>query len=210
MMLGYAESVKLLKKYNIGHPNAVLIKNADNFKKSLRFPVVLKVDSPDVVHKSDIGLVFTGLRNPADVRKSAKAAVKVLNSKKISNYRLIVQEQLKGVELIVGMKRDETFGPVIVFGIGGVLVEIMSDVSMRIAPLTKQDCLEMIEEIKGRKLLNGYRNLPKVDKKSLVKLLLAISKMSLKEKKISEIDFNPVIAAGKNILVADARIVKNA
>jgi acyl-CoA synthetase (NDP forming) len=125
----------------------------------------------------------------------------------VKKYNFVVQEMIKGQEIIMGIKRDEIFGPVILFGLGGVLVEILKDVSMRIAPLSKRDCKEMIEEIKGSKLLDGYRNIKKVNKEKIIELLLNLSDLAVNEKEIEEIDFNPVIVNEKNAVVVDARII---
>jgi acyl-CoA synthetase (NDP forming) len=134
----------------------------------------------------------------------------ILKMHNIKNYNFIVQEMFKGQELIIGMKRDKTFGPVILLGLGGIFVEVIKDFSMRIAPLTKKDSYDMIEELKGKKLLEGYRGKKKISKDAIVDILMKLSNLSIKEKDISEIDFNPVMINDKEACVVDARMMNNA
>ena len=151
-LVNQRKAIQLLKKYSLKLPKTVILDKPDFTKINLKFPVVLKIDSPEVVHKSDFGLVTTGIISVPDVRKSIDWAITILKMYGIKEYRFVLQETVKGQEFLIGMKRDPTFGPVIMFGLGGVFVEIMKDVSMRIAPLTKKDCKEMINEIKAKKL----------------------------------------------------------
>jgi acyl-CoA synthetase (NDP forming) len=207
MLLEQKKTQQLLKKYRISLPRTVLFNG--RLPEKFNFPAVLKVDSSHVIHKTELGMVFTNLRNMKEVREKATEARIVLKKKGIEEYSFVLQEMVKGTELIIGMKKDSTFGPVIVFGLGGIFVEVLKDVSMRIAPLKKSDCEEMIEELKSKKLLEGYRNLPKVNKAELISLLQKVSAMAAKEKWISEMDFNPVIADEKQAVVVDARILRD-
>ena len=207
MLLSQDKSIKLLKKYRIKTPKTVLFKQQNvNFLK-LKFPVALKVDSPEAIHKSDMGLVHVNIKDIHELNRKLKTVCTVLRMHNITKYGMVVQEMVKGLEIIIGMKRDPTFGSVILFGLGGVFVEVMKDVSMRIAQLTKKDCLEMLDEIKGNKLLQGYRHIKPVNKDKIVDLLLKMSKISQNEKHIQEIDFNPVIVNDRQAIVVDARII---
>jgi acyl-CoA synthetase (NDP forming) len=112
-----------------------------------------------------------------------------------------------GLEVIVGMNRDPQFGPVILFGLGGIMVEIFQDVSLRLLPFSRDDALDMIREIKGYGLIAGYRGQPAVDEQALAECLLAVAGLAEKHPEITEIDLNPVFAYPKGILVADARMI---
>ncbi|MCM2324893.1 MAG: acetate--CoA ligase family protein [Candidatus Woesearchaeota archaeon] len=198
-MLSYKDASALLSGYDILMPKI--------YQKDPKFPVVLKVDSQEVIHKTELGLVVVGIQDQAQLEENIARMQKVLEKNKIKKYSLLVQEQVKGLELLMGMKKDPSFGQVILFGLGGIHVEIFNDVSMRIAPLKKKDCLEMINEIRSSRLFDGFRNSPKIDKAMLVSLLMKLSELSMKEKNLKEIDFNPVIVNEKKIYVADARII---
>jgi acyl-CoA synthetase (NDP forming) len=207
MMLPAAEAMELLKKYSIPYPKTIVIEKSQKPITKIKYPVVLKVDSPDVIHKSDLGVVFIGLKTQSELEDKILVANQILSRKNITDYHFIVQEMIKGTEIIIGMKRDRIFGPIIVFGLGGIFVELLKDISMRVAPITKKDSIEMINEIKAARLLEGYRNSPKVNKEKLADLLVKISHLSIKEKTILEIDFNPVIVNEDIALVADARFI---
>jgi acyl-CoA synthetase (NDP forming) len=120
---------------------------------------------------------------------------------------LVSKMALPGLEVIVGMNRDPQFGPVILFGIGGIMVEIFQDVSLRLLPLTKEEALTMIREIKGYRLISGYRGRPAVDEQALVDCLLAVARISVDYPEIVEIDLNPVFAYPNGIQVADVRMI---
>ena len=208
MLLSQVEAWKLLSKYNISLPKQFIIDKNLSKINNIKYPVALKVDSPDIIHKSDTGLVFLNLRNKTEVKEKLRLGKKILKKSKVKDSRFIVQQMVSGLELIVGVKQDDIFGPVVVFGIGGVFVEALKDISMRVTPLKKKDCLFMINEIRGSKLLEGYRNI-KVNKDKIIDLLMKTSQLAITEKDISELDFNPVIATDKKAIVVDARIIKN-
>lgn len=211
-LLSQDKTLKLLKKYKIPIVESHLATNpgkANNFSKMLGFPVVMKIDSPNIIHKSDVGAVITNIKDGTDAEIAYHKIIEnsVHHDKDAKINGVLIQKQLKGRELIIGMKRDNQFGPVIVFGLGGVFVEILKDVSRRIAPISKSDAKEMIEEIKAKKALNHFRGDAPVKKEQLIDMLLKISNLSIKEKNIAEIDFNPVIASSKEIYVVDARVI---
>jgi len=174
------------------------------------FPVALKISSPDILHKSDVGGVHLNLNSAEAVEKAYDellAAVKQSDPKAKVDGVLVSKMALPGLEVIVGMNRDPQFGPVILFGIGGIMVEIFQDVSLRLLPLTKEEALTMIREIKGHKLISGYRGQPAVDEEALADCLLTIARISENYPDIVEIDLNPVFAYPDGILVADVRII---
>jgi len=208
-MLNHQKTVRLLKKYNIPYVNTVVGKRRDVLHNKLKFPVVLKAISDEIVHKTDAGGVIIGIRNRTEL------ALKIMELQKLVHKKypgldmdFMVQEQINGHEILIGMKRDAQFGPVIAFGLGGVFVELFKDVSLKIAPLSNHDINEMINEIKASKLLKGYRGGKPVNMSALKSLLGKISKMSVKEKDIAEIDFNPVMVNEKTAVVVDARLIR--
>ncbi len=220
MLLSTLQAQQILKKYKIDFPKTIVLNakdiekaskkavNAKIIEKGIGFPLVLKIDSPEIIHKTDKGMVFLNMASCNDLFngiKKLKFLVKLYN---IQSYSFIIQEQVKGIELFMGMKHDAVFGKAIVFGLGGVFVELCKDVSMRILPLKKKDCYSMIEEIKSKKIFSGFRNYS-VDKGAVAGLLLKLSKLSMNEKNITEIDFNPVVADGPILKVADARIIQH-
>lgn len=206
MLVEQKKASELLRKYSIPQPKTIIFKE-EFFDKKINYPVVLKVDSPDIIHKSDFGVIFLNLKNQEELNRALKTEMTILKMHNIKNYKFIVQEMFKGQELIIGMKRDKTFGPVILLGLGGIFVEVLKDVSMRVAPVSKKDCYEMIDELKGKKLFEGYRNIEPINKESIVDILMKLSKLSISEKEIVEIDFNPVMINKTNACVVDARMI---
>jgi len=204
------KSFSLLKKQSILLAQYKIVKNeksAAQTAKKLGFPVAMKVSSKKIIHKSDAGCVLTNIKNEEDVIIAFNKIIQNAKKLKTKPEGILIQKMESGTEVIIGMKKDPQFGPVILFGLGGIFVEIMNDVSMRIAPLTKEDCVEMINEIKGSKILKGARGKKPVNIDALVKILMKVSSMSIKNKKIQEMDLNPVIVDEKSAVVVDVRII---
>ncbi len=176
----------------------------------LGLPVALKIASSDVVHKSDAGGVKLGLET-ADQVGAAYDEILASIGKAFPDAKIqgiSVQSMARtGVEVIVGMSKDAQFGPVLMFGLGGILVEILKDVSFRIVPLAKRDAAEMIREIKGYPLLEGYRGSEPVDVANLEAMVLKVSEFVDKNPDIKELDLNPVFAYGDGAVAVDARVV---
>jgi acyl-CoA synthetase (NDP forming) len=173
------------------------------------FPVVLKVASPDITHKSDAGGVKVGLKNKDEVIEAYREIMASARQKypeaKIDGVS--VQNMARpGIELIIGMFQDSQFGPVIMFGLGGIFVEVLKDVSFRVIPIVRRDAAEMIREIKGYSLLQGYRGQEPAHLPSLEDILLKVSALIEKTPGIKEIDLNPVFAYKDGALAVDARI----
>lgn len=200
MLWSVDKAHELLRKYGLAFPKTALYGK----HQELTFPVVLKIDSPEILHKIDRGLVLLNLNSEAELTNSVMEEEKKLKG---IRHHWIVQEMVKGVEILVGMKRDQTFGPVIVFGLGGVFVEVLKDIAMELAPITPKEALCMIGRIKGGKILEGYRGLPPVNKEQIVYILTQVSHMALNEPEITEIDFNPVIINEKGAYIVDARVI---
>jgi acyl-CoA synthetase (NDP forming) len=170
------------------------------------YPVVLKLMAEDIVHKSDSGAVKLNIQN-AEQAKNAFNELMAIPSN--ASKAISVQEMAKKpiAEIIIGSLQDPQFGPTVMFGIGGVLVEIMKDVAFRIAPITDFDADEMITEIKGFKILDGYRGNPKADLEAIKTTLKKISELAFEKQIISEMDLNPVFVYADGIKCVDARII---
>lgn len=212
-MLTEVEAKALLQKAGIPVVETKLArtkKEAAAVSKQLGFPVVLKIVSPDISHKSDVGGVKVGLENVTRVNNAYREIMASVQQKQpgAKIRGVAVQKMARpGVEVIIGMSQDSQFGPVLMFGLGGVLVEVLKDVSFRLVPVTRIDAAEMIKEIKGYPLLEGYRGQEPVDIPALEKLIVKISDFIEKNPQIKELDLNPVFAYGDGAIAADARIV---
>ena len=189
---------------------------ADSFDKALAiankigYPVVLKVVSKDIIHKTEVDGVVLDVKNEKELKLGYNQILRSvkLHKPKAEIDGVFVQEMASGgYEVIIGGKLDHTFGHVILFGFGGIFVEIFNDVSFRIVPITKEDALEMIEEIKATKILKGYRGRKPADMNALVSLLLKTSKLLQESPEIRELDINPVFALHDKAVAADARII---
>ena len=212
-LLTEVESKALLKKAGISVVEAKLArskKEAISISNEMGFPVVLKISSADVIHKSDSGGVRLGLANATQV---GKAYNEILSSVKQAYPKariegVSVQPMAPpGVEVIVGMSKDAQFGPVLMFGLGGILVEVLKDVSFRIVPVTIRDARAMIREIKGYPVLEGYRGQKPANIPALEKLIVKVSQFVEKNPQIRELDLNPVFAYPDRAVAVDARII---
>ena len=207
------ESKQLIKQAGISVSDTRLAasrEEAISTGKQLGFPVVLKIASPDVVHKSDAGGVKVGLRTSKQVGKAYDDILKAIKQEypQAMIQGVSVQKMARpGVEVIIGMSKDEQFGPVLMFGLGGILVEVLKDVAFRIVPLTKRDAGEMIREIKGYPLLQGYRGQEPVDVSNLEELLLKVSDFVEQNPVVKELDLNPIFAYSDGAIAVDARVV---
>jgi len=212
-MLTEIEAKQLLKNAGVDVVDTRLAASKEKavaIAKEMGFPVVMKIASADVVHKSDAGGVKLGLKTAVqvgkaydDIMKSIKAAFPNAKIEGVS-----VQTMARpGVEVIIGMSKDAQFGPVLMFGLGGVLVEILKDVSFRIVPLVKRDAKEMVREIKGFPLLQGYRGSEPVDIDNLEALVLKVSDFIEKTPEVKELDLNPVFAYKDGAVAVDARVI---
>ncbi|MFX0186865.1 MAG: acetate--CoA ligase family protein [Candidatus Hodarchaeota archaeon] len=209
LVLTEFESKELLKEIGIQVPEQRLTltkKETISVAENIGFPVVLKLMAEDIVHKSDTGAVKLNLRSNDEVGQAFDELMKIPSKteKKISVQKM-AEEPI--TELIIGMTTDAQFGPALMFGIGGILVELLEDVSFRIAPITEYDAKEMIHEIKGFPILDGYRGKPKADINAIVDTLLKISDLVIKHEEIHEMDLNPVFIYDKGLICVDARII---
>lgn len=205
-LLEFDKTKSLLKKYNIHIKNTEIFNNkneAANYAKKIGFPVVLKVYSRHVIHKTEENAIIINIKDESELQKQFL----LLDYRFEDEEGIIIQKQFKGRELVVGLNYDQTFGPVIMIGLGGIFVEVLNDVSFRACPLAKKDALEMIKELKGFKILTNFRGKKKVDIDKLAQFLVNLSELGLKEKDVASIDFNPIFINENEIHVADFRII---
>lgn len=203
------ESKELLEEIGIKVPTQILTTSKEETVKAIEeigFPIVLKLIAEDIIHKSDTGAVKLNLKSREDVEQAYDELISIPSQKE---KKISVQKMEKEpiTELIIGMTTDPQFGPALMFGIGGILVELLEDVSFRIAPVTEYDCREMIKEIKGFPILDGYRGKPKADINAIVDVLMKISELVIKYEEINELDLNPVFIYEKGLICVDARII---
>jgi acetyl-CoA synthetase (ADP-forming) len=207
------EALNLCKKYDIpvaDYAFAATCDQAVRIAENIGFPVVLKIVSTDVIHKSDIGGVALGLQTPEEVVEAFESIRQNLSTYSPSARMLgvLVQRMVqRGVEVIAGAARDPQFGPIIMFGLGGIFVEALDDVSFRIAPIDIADASEMIEEIKGYIVLKGVRGGSPSDIKAIAEVLVKLSNLIIKEEEVLEVDLNPVVVYPEGAVVVDARVI---
>ena len=210
------ESEELLKQAGIPVIETKLAttkREAISLSERIGFPIVLKVASPDIIHKSDSGGVKLGLTN---ITRVANAYNEIMSSvrRRFPGARVegvsVQKMALPGVEVIIGVSKDAQFGPVLMFGLGGILVEVLKDVSFRIVPVTRKDAEEMIREIKGYSLLQGYRGQEPANISSLEGLIVKVSRFVEQNPQIRELDLNPVFAYKDRVVAVDARIILEA
>jgi acetate---CoA ligase (ADP-forming) len=177
----------------------------------LGYPVVLKVESPDLPHKTEAGVIRLNLRNAEDVRAGFDAVM--VNARRVSppphiNGVLVQPMVPQGVEMVIGARIDALFGPLLVVGLGGILVEVLQDTALAPAPVTHADARAMLGQLKGEKLLHGFRGAPAVNLDKLADVICRISRFAADQRDmITELDVNPLICTGDRIVAVDALIV---
>jgi len=189
---------------------------AKNIEETVRFagetgyPVVLKIVSPDIVHKFDMGGVILNIKSSEEVRDAyERILVNVKKHKPDAKIAgILVQEMIPpSTEIIVGATKDPHFGQTLIFGLGGIFVEVLKDVSFRIAPITRSDAEEMITDVKGYQILRGYRDQLPADINAIVEILLNTSRLVTDHRDIRELDLNPILVYEKGAKTVDARII---
>ncbi len=194
----------LMKSFGIRTTNYKVVNKSEDLESlGLKFPVALKVCSSKILHKTDVGGVKIGINDMDELKKMFKEF-----KEKFPDENLLVdQMEEKGVEIIVGLVQDPTFGLSIMCGIGGIYTELYKDVSFRVVPIDRYDAEQMIEEIKGKQLLEGFRNIP-ADKQLVIDLLLKVSEIGEKlDEHIDQMDLNPVFVYGNDLCVVDAKLI---
>lgn len=215
-LLNEVEAKRLLAEAGIPVTEAHLARTreeAERLAEAIGYPVVLKIVSDDIPHKSDVGGVQLNLRDREAVGAAYDRILQNVRTRR-PDARIegvSVQRQAPpSIEVIVGLTTDPQFGPVVMFGLGGVLVEVLQDVAFRVVPLTARDAREMIREVKGFALLQGYRGAPPADLAALESLLLKVSELAQRHPEIAELDLNPVFAYPNGAVAVDARVVLTA
>lgn len=198
------EVKSLLKEYNIPTTEYALVKNEKDLKKiSLPYPLVMKICSPKYTHKTDVGGVKLNIKSEDELIK----AYNVFQKKFVGEDFIVETMEKPGVETIVGLVDDPTFGLSIMFGLGGIFTEIFKDVVFRVLPIDRKDAEDMMSEIKSRNILDGFRGM-KVSKDALVNILLNVSNLGVDfQNCIKEMDLNPVFLREKDAVVVDARMI---
>lgn len=214
-LLTEIEAKQVLEEAGVPVSPARLATTADEAAQvasSLGFPIVLKIVSPQITHKSDVGGVALNLKSADEVKAAFErvvASAKKAEPKATIEGVAVQRMERAGTEVIVGMTTDPQFGPVMMFGLGGVMVEILKDVAFRVVPINERDARQMIDEIKGKPLLDGYRGSEPADIGKLRELLLKVSSFIEAHPEVAELDLNPVFAYKDGAIAVDARIVLN-
>jgi acyl-CoA synthetase (NDP forming) len=183
---------------------------AVEFAEEIGCPVVLKIVSPDIIHKSDVGGVIINIKDANDAQNAYKQIMDNVKKHKpdAKIVGMLVQEMApQSTEVIVGATKDPQFGPTLMFGLGGIFVEILKDVTFRIAPVTEDEAREMIKEVRAYPLLEGYRHVPPADIEAIVRILLNTSRLVMEHQEIKELDLNPIMVYEKGAKTVDARII---
>lgn len=174
---------------------------------SIGWPVVMKIVSPDIIHKTEAEGVILNITDEKQVREAFSRLSSLANAGNRIEGFILYPFQKHDVELEVGMVRDSQFGPVISFGLGGIWIEVFRDIAYGIAPLSPEEASDMLDSIRAHQLLKGYRNRKPVDRESLSDLLVRVSRMVMKETAIQEIDLNPVFPLEQGYFIADGRVI---
>lgn len=210
-MLNELEAKKLFYEYGIRVNDGIRVRTpaeAADAAVKLGFPVVVKVLSGEITHKSDLGLVALDIRSADCARGAADriiAAARQIDPEATAVVEPMVPDGV--VEVIIGGKRDPQFGPTVLFGLGGIFVEVFKDVSLRVAPVNHTIALKMIQEIKGYTILKGFRGKQGADIDTLADIIVAISRLMMLREDVMELDANPVIAYEKGAIAVDARVL---
>ncbi|WP_369792263.1 acetate--CoA ligase family protein [Methanoculleus sp. MH98A] len=212
-MLTESEGYRLLDSCGIPVPPHHLATSAADARAAagrIGYPVVMKVISPEIVHKSDVGGVITGIESPDEAEEAFGTITQnaAARAPEAPVTGIIVEKQMPpGLEVLIGGKTDPSFGKVITFGLGGKLVELLEDVSIRVLPVTDAEIRAMIREIEGYRLIRGYRGESPKDEEALVRVIAAMAQAFIEDPRIREFDLNPVIVYEKGVSVVDARII---
>jgi acetyltransferase len=213
--IGDAEARTILKAYGMRIPESEIAETPERaveIAQRIGYPVVLKISSPDILHKTDVGGVKVGLRSAEELRDAFELMVyragRYLPEARI--WGCLVQEMLPaGLEVLVGMNRDPQFGPLVTFGLGGIYVETLKDVTFRVAPFSTREAEAMLSEIRASALLDGVRGQPPYDKDAIIETLLRIGQLVVDFPEIAELDINPLMVypKGQGAVAIDMRVV---
>jgi acetyl-CoA synthetase (ADP-forming) len=209
-ILSEYESKQVLAAYNLPVAREELVYSPEDLLKAadhIGYPLVIKGCAPDIAHKTEKGLVRVDVRNNEEAAAAFREISTAMNGT-AAGAAVLVQQHVKGQrELVVGLTRDPQFGPCVMFGLGGIFTEILKDAAFRVAPLEKQDALDMMQEIKACKILEAIRGMAAADRDRLADMLIAVGRIGIEDKRIKEIDINPVIISKGNPVAVDALVV---
>jgi acyl-CoA synthetase (NDP forming) len=212
-ILSEQDAKALLAAYGIAVPKERIATSAGEAAKAAKKigpPVVMKIVSADIPHKSDLGLVAVGVRDEDDARRTYKRLMATAKkaAPKASVDGVLVAQMVPGLEAVAGIAQDELFGPVVMFGLGGVLVEVLRDVTFRVPPFTVRDAKAMLDELRGAALLHGVRGQPAADRAALVDVLMKMQRLAVDlAGEVAEVDINPLLAGPSGAVAADALVV---
>ncbi|MDO8689626.1 MAG: acetate--CoA ligase family protein [Dehalococcoidia bacterium] len=210
--VGEPEAKQILVAYGIQIPRGGLCRSLDEalvLARDIGYPVAVKIVSPQVLHKTEMGGVRVNIASDDDLREAYSAIMAGVGAKVVvGDIRgVLVEEMAKGSEVIVGATRDPAFGPLIMFGLGGIFVEVLKDVAYRLAPIDAVEAREMIREIRGYPLLSGARGGQPIDENALAEVMVKVSHLIDDFREIKELDLNPTFVDGDRVVAADARII---
>jgi acetyl-CoA synthetase (ADP-forming) len=204
------EALGLLEAYGVLVPPYAVVRSENealNAARSLGWPVVMKIVSPDILHKTELGGVDLNVGTEAQVRESFARLSSLAGGGRRLEGIIVYPFRKHDVELSVGMIRDVQFGPVVTFGLGGIWIEVFRDIAYGLAPLSLREAADMIDSIRAQAVLKGARKKPPADREALGRLLVSVSRMAKEEKAIRELDLNPVFPLEKGYFIADARVI---
>jgi acetyl-CoA synthetase (ADP-forming) len=207
------EAKEICRAYNMPTPDFAVAKSTSDALAAavkVTFPVVLKIISQDILHKTEAGAVLVALTSENEVENGYKQIIdRVMAYNKNARIEGVLVQHMapKGLEVIVGGLRDIQFGPTVLFGLGGIFVEVLKDVSFRVAPVSEMDSREMIHEIHSHAALEGVRGQPPADEEAIVRILEGVSQIMLDHSTIEQLDLNPIIVYGNGASIVDARII---
>ena len=202
------ESKLFLAEHGIPVTREVLVSTEENAvlaAEDIGYPVVLKGSGEALSHKTEMNLIAIDMRSESEVREAFK---RLTSNQEVNVEEVLVQQMVKGDrELVIGLTRDDQFGPCVMFGLGGIFTEILEDISFRVAPLRRVDAMEMMDDIRGKKILDAVRGKPSVDREVLADILVSLGQIGLDYEKIREIDINPLKILEGNPIAIDALVV---
>jgi acyl-CoA synthetase (NDP forming) len=205
------ESLALLREAGVNAVEAIAVTDASGAVAAatqLGGPVALKLDADGMAHKSDLGAVALGLEGAAEVERAAHALLAVGNRHGLAVRGLLVEPMAPdGLELILGLRRDPQFGPVVLVGMGGTLTEVLDDVAIRLAPLDVQAADEMLDDLRARRIFDGVRGRPPIDRVAVAEMIVALARFGVDRPDVAEADLNPVIASERGAIAVDALVV---
>ncbi len=203
------ESKQILAAYDLPVTREVLVSSMEDLLTAaaqIGYPLVIKGSSAEIAHKTETGLIRVDVRNDEEATVAFREIRAAMNG--AGDGAVLVQQMIKGKrELVVGLTRDDQFGPCVMFGLGGIFTEVLKDTVFRVAPLEKQDAFDMMHEIRASKILEAIRGMAAVDKDMLAEMLITVGRIGIENDRIKEIDINPLIISGGKPVAVDALIV---